>query len=316
MARYVASRVAQLGLTLLGVSVVIFLLVRLLPGDVLDASSGDTVAGSSEGRDALREALGLADPLPVQYFDWVKGLVTGDLGVSLRSGEPLANLLSTALPMTLEIVLLGVAIALLVGIPLGVLSAVHSGRAIDYAGRAIGMIGVSLPSFWLATLVLLVTSSAFGWVPSSTYISPFEDPLGNLSALILPALCISVYMLALVMRMVRATMLEVLGEDYVRTARAKGAAPRTVVVRHALRNALLPVITVSAFEVGVLLASTALIEVVFGLPGLGNLLVQGIFNRDYAVIQTVTLLLAATFVLMNLLADVLYALVDPRVELR
>lgn len=316
MPRYVAGRVAQLGFTLLGVSIVIFLLVRLLPGDVVDASSGDTVSGSSDGRDALREALGLADPLPVQYLDWIRGLGTGDLGVSLRSGEPLSNLLSTALPLTLEIVVLGVIIAVLVGVPLGVLSAVRAGRTVDYVGRAIGMVGVSLPSFWLATLMLLLTSSLFQWVPPSTYINPFTDPLGNLGALILPALCIAVYMLALVMRMVRATMLEVLGEDYVRTARAKGAPQRTVVIRHALRNALLPVITVSAFEVGVLLASTALIEVVFGLPGLGNLLVQGIFNRDYAVIQTVTLLLATTFVLMNLLADVLYAVVDPRVELR
>ncbi len=316
MARYIAGRAGQLALTLLGVSIVIFLLVRLLPGDVVDASSGDTVSGSDSGREALREALGLADPLPVQYVDWIRELATGDLGVSLRSGEPLSNLLSTALPLTLEIVVLGVVVAVAVGLPLGVLSAVHAGRPIDYAGRAIGMVGVSLPSFWLATLMLLITSTAFGWVPPSTYINPFTDPLGNLAALILPALCIAVYMLALVMRMVRATMLEVLGEDYVRTARAKGVPPRTLVLRHALRNALLPVITVSAFEVGVLLASTALIEVVFGLPGLGNLLVQGIFNRDYAVIQTVTLLLASTFVLMNLVADVLYAVVDPRVELR
>jgi peptide/nickel transport system permease protein len=225
------------------------------------------------------------------------------------------TLLSRALPITLEIVILGVIIALAIGVPLGILSAVKPNSLTDYAGRLFGMIGISLPGFWLATLVVLFTSSVFGWVPSTTFISPLEDPIGNLQQMILPAVCVSVYMMALVMRMLRATMLEVLGEDYVRTARAKGVSSRGVVLGHALRNALLPVITITAFEVGVMLAGTALIEVVFGMPGLGNLLVQGIFNRDYTVVQTVTLLLAATFVTMNLLADLLYAVVDPRVKL-
>ncbi len=314
MKGYAARRVGQLALTLLGVSILIFLLVRMLPGDVVDATSGEP-SGNAAAREQLREQLGLADPLPVQYLHWIGGLFRGDPGDSLRSGEPITNLLGHALPITLEIVVLGVIIALVVGVPLGILSAVKPNSVTDYAGRIAGMVGISLPSFWLATLVLLFTSSVFGWVPSTTYVSPFQDPLANLAQMILPAACISVYMMALVMRMLRATMLEVLGEDYVRTARAKGVSRRDVVVRHALRNALLPVITITAFEIGVLLAGTALIEVVFGMPGLGNLLVQGIFNRDYTVVQTVTLVLATTFVVMNLIADLLYAVVDPRVKL-
>jgi peptide/nickel transport system permease protein len=314
MRGYLARRIGQLALTLFGVSILIFMLVRLLPGDVVDATSGEP-GGDPAAREALREALGLNDPLPIQYFSWIGGFFTGDPGESLRSGEPLMTLLSRSLPITLEIVVLGVIIALVIGVPLGILSAVKPNSVTDYAGRLFGMIGISLPGFWLATLVVLFTSSVFGWVPSTTFISPFEDPVANLQQMILPAACVSVYMMALVMRMLRATMLEVLGEDYVRTARAKGVSSRGVVLGHALRNALLPVITITAFEVGVMLAGTALIEVVFGMPGLGNLLVQGIFNRDYTVVQTVTLLLAATFVTMNLLADLLYAVVDPRVKL-
>jgi peptide/nickel transport system permease protein len=314
MKGYLARRIGQLALTLVGVSILIFLLVRLLPGDVVDATSGEP-GGDPAAREALREALGLNKPLPVQYFDWIGGFLTFDPGESLRSGEPLSTLLGRALPITLEIVILGAIIALAVGGPLGVLSAVKPNSLTDYAGRLFGMIGISLPGFWLATLVVLFTSSVFGWVPSTTYISPFTDLLANLQQMILPAFCVSVYMMALIMRMLRATMLEVLGEDYVRTARAKGVSHRGVVLGHALRNALLPVITITAFEIGVMLAGTALIEVVFGMPGLGNLLVQGIFNRDYTVVQTVTLLLATTFVTMNLLADLLYAVVDPRVKL-
>jgi peptide/nickel transport system permease protein len=281
---------------------------------VVDATSGEP-GGDPAAREALRDALGLNKPLPVQYFNWIGGFLTFDPGESLRSGEPLSTLLGRALPITLEIVILGAIIALAVGGPLGILSAVKPNSLTDYAGRLFGMIGISLPGFWLATLVVLFTSSTFGWVPSTTYISPFSDLLANLEQMILPAFCVSVYMMALIMRMLRATMLEVLGEDYVRTARAKGVSLRGGVLGHALRNALLPVITITAFEIGVMLAGTALIEVVFGMPGLGNLLVQGIFNRDYTVVQTVTLLLATTFVTMNLLADLLYAVVDPRVKL-
>jgi peptide/nickel transport system permease protein len=305
-------------LTLFGVSVIIFLLVRLLPGDIVDIqTSGDLGGGASAAsREELRHQLGLADPLPVQYVHWIGGLFGGDAGASLRSGEPVLTLLGRALPITLELVVLGVFFALVVGVPIGMLSAARRGRLSDDVTRGFAMVAISLPSFWLATLVLLVTSTVFHWTPSSAYVLPWSDLLSNLEQMVLPALCVSVYLMAMVMRMLRATMLEVLGEDYVRTARAKGVAWRRVVTGHALRNALIPVITVVAFEIGVLLGGTALIEVVFGLPGISNTLVQAIFNRDYTVIQTVTMLLATTFVVLNLVADVLYAVIDPRVQLR
>lgn len=315
MRSFFVRRIAQLLLTLVGVSILIFLLVRLLPGDVLDALGTDPSGAKIGARAELRRALGLSDPLPVQYVHWIGGMVTGDPGNSLRSGEPITTLLAHALPITLELVVLGVIIAVVVGAPLGIISASRPGRATDYIGRVLGMVGISVPNFWLATLAVLFTSSVFHWVPSASYVSIFSHPISNLSQLLLPAFCVSVYMMALIMRMLRATMLEVLGEDYVRTARAKGASARSVVLHHALRNALLPVITVGAFEAGVLLAGTALIEIVFGLPGLGNLLVQGIFNRDYTVVQTVTLLFATTFVVMSLVSDVLYKVIDPRVGL-
>jgi peptide/nickel transport system permease protein len=295
-------------LTLFGVSVIIFLLVRLLPGDIVDIqTSGDLGGGASAAsREELRQQLGLADPLPLQYVHWIGGLFGGDAGASLRSGEPVLTLLSRALPITLELVVLGVAFALVVGVPIGMLSAARRGRLSDDVTRGFAMVAISLPSFWLV----------FHWTPSSNYVLPWEDLLSNLEQMVLPALCVSVYLMAMVMRMLRATMLEVLGEDYIRTARAKGVAWRRVVTGHALRNALIPVITVVAFEIGVLLGGTALIEVVFGLPGISNTLVQAIFNRDYTVIQTLTMLLATTFVVLNLVADMLYAVIDPRVQLR
>jgi peptide/nickel transport system permease protein len=195
-----------------------------------------------------------------------------------------------------------------------VLSAVKRDTGWDLAARVGGLVGLSVPSFWLATLLLLFTSRVFGWVPPLVYISPFDDPIGNLSQFILPALSISVFTMAIVMRMVRATMLEVLGQDYVRTARAKGVGRRTVISKHALRNALIPVVTIIGFEIGVLIGGAAIIETIFGLPGVGYVLLQAIFGRDYPVIQAMTLLIAFTFILANLLVDLLYGILDPRIS--
>ena len=193
------------------------------------------------------------------------------------------------------------------------ISATRRDGAGDYASRVGGLIGVSIPSFWLATLLLLFTSRVFGWVPPLSYVSPLDDPVANLSQFILPAISISVFTMAIVMRMVRATMLEVLGQDYVRTARAKGVSRQKVVYRHALRNALIPVVTVVGFEVGVLLSGAAIVEIVFGLPGVGYTLLQAIFNRDYPLIQATTMMLAVVFIVFNLIVDVLYGVLDPRI---
>ena len=314
MGGYVLKRVGYTIPTLVGISIGIFLMVRLLPGDIIDVLLGGDLAASEEAKQQAREQLGLTGSYPEQYWRWISGAVQGDFGDSFRNTEPVSNVLLDALPITLELVFLGLVIALVVGIPLGVISAVKRDSAHDYVSRVGGLIGVSIPSFWLATLMLLLTSRVFGWVPPLSYVSPLDDPIANLSQFILPAISISVFTMAIVMRMVRATMLEVLGQDYVRTARAKGVGRRTVISRHALRNALIPVVTVVGFEVGVLMSGAAIVEIIFGLPGVGNTLLNAIFNRDYPVVQATTMLLAFTFVTFNLLVDLLYGVLDPRIS--
>jgi peptide/nickel transport system permease protein len=315
MYRYLARRILLLVPTLLGMSMIVFLMVRLLPGDIIDIYTAGDVSLTTEQRQAVKEQLGLTGSYPEQYWRWLSGAVQGDLGTSLRNTTPVSEMLLDALPITMELVFLGLLIATIVGIPLGVISAVRRDKAQDYASRVGGLIGVSIPSFWLATLLLIFTSRVFHWVPSFSYISPLDDPWGNLQQFILPSLSISVFTMAIVMRMVRAQMLEVLGLDYVRTARAKGVARRRVIFRHALRNALIPVVTIVGFEVGVLMGGAAIVEIIFGLPGVGWNLLQAIFNRDYPLVQATAVLLAATFVVFNLIVDVLYGVLDPRITL-
>jgi peptide/nickel transport system permease protein len=310
---YVAKRTMLVVPTLIGVSIAIFLMVRLLPGDVIDVLLGADTQVTPEVREQARKQLGLDGSYAEQYWRWASGAVQGDLGDSVRNAEPVSSILRDAAPITLELVFLGLLIAVVVGVPLGVLSAVRRDGSSDFLARVAGLIGVSIPSFWLATLLLLFTSRAFGWVPPLTYVSPFDDLGANLSQFILPSLSISVFTMAIVMRMVRATMLEVLSQDYVRTARAKGVPRRTVVYRHALRNALIPVVTVVGFEVGVLMSGAAIVEIIFGLPGIGNLLLQAIFSRDYPLIQATTMLIAVIFIGFNLLVDLVYGFLDPRI---
>jgi len=311
---YILKRIAFAIPTLLGVTIGIFFMVRLLPGDIIDILFGGDLTASEEVKEQAREQLGLNGSYPEQYWRWISGSVQGDFGFSLRNTEPVSNIVVDALPVTLELLVLGLVIALFVGVPLGVISAVRRDSASDYSARIGGLVGLSIPSFWLATLLLLFTSRAFGWVPPLNYISPLDDPIGNLSQFILPAISISVFTMAIVMRMVRATMLEVLGQDYVRTARAKGVDRRTVISKHALRNALIPVVTIVGFEIGVLIGGAAIIEIIFGLPGIGFTLLQAIFGRDYPVIQAMTLLIAFTFIFANLLVDILYGVLDPRIS--
>jgi peptide/nickel transport system permease protein len=312
---YLLRRLLLLIPTLFGMSVIVFLMVRLLPGNVIDVLTGGDVTLTEEQRRQIEEDLGLTGSYPEQYLDWASGAVRGDFGDSLRSTTPVSQILLDALPITLELVFLALLIAVIFGVPLGVISAVRRDKASDYASRVGGLIGVSIPNFWLATLLLLLTSRVFHWVPPFSYVSPLDDPIGNLSQFILPSLSISVFTMAIVMRMVRATMLEVLSLDYVRTARAKGVAHRRVIFRHALRNALIPVVTVVGFEVGVLMSGAAIVEIIFGLPGVGWNLLQAVFNRDYPVVQATALLLATTFVLFNLLVDLVYGMLDPRISL-
>jgi len=276
--------------------------------------SGD-VSATATAKAAIRKALGLSDPLPVQYVDFVSGAVTGRLGASLTSGEPVSHVMGRALPITVELAALAAVIGTAVGIPLGVLSSVRPNTLFDLGARVGGLIGLSLPNFWFATLALLATSVFLHWVPPVTWIPFSRNPLGNLLQLIIPAMAIAVYLMATVMRMTRTSMLEVLRQDYIRTARAMGARPRRVLFRHALRNSLITVVTVIGFQVGGLMGGAAIVEIIFGLPGIGYTLVQGIYTRDYPVIQSAALYLAAIFVLLNLVVDALYAVLDPRIGL-
>ena len=299
--------------TMIGISIVIFLMVRLLPGDIVSVLTGGDIGSDPELIEQARKDLGLDGSYPQQYWNWISGVLQGDLGDSLRNSEPVSTVLLNALPITAELVFLGLLIATVIGLPLGVLSAVKRDSKHDFAARVGGLIGVSIPSFFLATLLLLFTSRVFGWVPPLNYVPFYEDPIENLSQFILPAISISVFTLAIVMRMVRATMLEVLGQDYVRTARAKGVRSKVVISRHALRNALIPVVTVIGFEIGILMGGSAIVEIIFGLPGLGNTLINAIFNRDYPVVQGATMLLAFIFIFANLIVDLLYGVLDPRI---
>jgi len=310
---YVVKRFLIAIPTLIGISLVIFFMVRLLPGDIVDVMTGGDAADPAL-KEKAREQLGLTGSYPEQYWRWISGILHGDFGFSLRNTEPVSQVLMNALPITFELVFLGLLIAVLIGLPLGVLSAVKRDSKHDYAARVGGLIGVSIPNFWLATLLLLFTSRVFGWVPPLNYTPFYKDPIENLSQFILPAIAISVFTLAIVMRMVRATMLEVLGQDYVRTARAKGVKRKVVISRHALRNALIPVVTVVGFEIGILMGGSAIVEIIFGLPGLGNTLINAIFNRDYPVVQGATMLLACIFIFANLLVDLLYGVLDPRIS--
>ncbi len=314
MGRYILRRLLMLIPTLLGMSILIFLMLRLLPGDILDIIAGTDAQADEQAMQKLRESMGLADPIPVQYVKWLGDLLQGNPGNSMRSGEPVSELLARALPITLELAILSVIISTAIAMPLGVISAVKRDTPLDFGARVGGLVGLSLPSFWIATLMLLVSSKAFGWTPSLRFVPFHEDPIANLKQMILPAIAIGIQLMAIIMRMTRTTMLEVLGQDYVRTARAKGLNDRIVVYRHALRNAMIPVITVIGFQLGALMGSSAIVEVIFGLNGIGNTLLQGIFNRDYTLVQAATLYLAVVFVLINLAVDVAYGFLDPRIK--
>src|SRR6266850_2099700 len=314
MSRYVLRRLWLLFPTLIGMSLLVFCMLRLLPGDIVDVMAGGENASMTGNKERLREAFGLDKPVPVQYVTWLTNMAKGDLGTSFRSGEPIATILLRTLPITLELTLLAVILATLCAIPLGVVSAVLRESSFDYAARLAGLIGLSLPNFWLATLMLLFTSLILHWIPPVNWIPPFQDPLGNLRQMALPVAAIALQLMAILMRMTRTMMLEVLQQDYVRTARAKGAQERAVVFRHALRNALIPVVSVIGFQIGALMGGSAIVEVIFGLNGIGATLIQAIFNRDYPMVQASALFLAAVFVVVNTSVDLLYGFLDPRIK--
>jgi len=306
------KRVATIVPTLVFVSMLIFGLQQLLPGDPAMILAGEDQDPTVVAY--LRTKLHLDEPLPVRYAYWVGGVLRGDLGESVRSQEPVLHLVMQKLPVTVELALLAFVIALVIGIPAGVVSAVGRGTAWDYVANVFALWGISTPNFWLGILMIMLFSVQLGWLPASGYVSPFEELGANLAAMIMPAFVLGNAIAAVLMRHTRSAMLQVMSADYVRTARAKGLNERTVVLKHALRNALTPIITLGALELGTLLSGAVLTEQVFTIPGFGKLIVDSVFNRDYAVVQGVVLVTATAYIVLNLLADMAYFLVNPRLR--
>ena len=312
MLEYLIRRLASLAPTLVLVSMLIFGLQQLLPGDPAKILAGEEQDPTVVAY--LTKKLHLDEPLPIRYAYWVGGVLKGDLGESVRTQQPVLQLIVQKLPVTIELAVLAMAIALVIGIPAGIVSAVGRGGFWDYLANVFALWGLSTPNFWLGILLIMLFSVHLGWLPASGYVSPFEDLGANLKAMIMPAFVLGNAIAAVLMRHTRSAMLQVLSADYVRTARAKGLNERTVVIKHALRNALTPIITLGALELGTLLSGAVLTEQVFTIPGFGKLIVDSVFNRDYLVVQGVVLVTATAYMTLNLLADLAYFLVNPRLR--
>ena len=312
MLTYLVRRIATIAPTLVFVSMLIFGLQQLLPGDPAMILAGEERDPSVIAH--LRETLHLDKPLPLRYLYWVRGVLHGDLGESLRTQQPVLQLILEKLPVTLELGAFAIVIALLIGIPAGVISAVKRGSAWDYGANIVALWGLSTPNFWLGIMLILLFSVTLGWLPASGYVSPFEDWRENIASMIMPAFVLGNAIAAVLMRHTRSAMLQVLSSDYVRTARAKGVPERSMVLKHALRNGLIPIITLGALELGTLLSGAVLTEQVFTIPGFGKLIVDAVFNRDYAVVQGVVMFTATAYIVLNLVADIAYAVVNPRIR--
>ncbi|KUI38253.1 ABC transporter permease [Mycobacterium sp. GA-2829] len=311
--RFLARRVAYSLVVLFGVLIVVFALVQLVPGDPVRIALGTRY--TPEAYEALRTASGLDRPLIVQFFSYLGNALTGDLGVSFRNGDPVTATLLDRLPATVSLGLVGIVFAMLIAVPAGIWAALREGRVSDAIVRVTSQFGVSVPDFWLGILLIALFSSTLGWLPTSGYRPLFDDPGGWLRHIILPGLTVGLVAAAIMTRYIRSAVLEVASMGYVRTARSKGLAPRVVTLRHTVRNALIPVLTITGIQLATILGGVIVVEVVFAWPGLGRLVYNAVAARDYPVIQGAVLLMAALFLLINLIVDVLYAVVDPRIRL-
>jgi len=311
---YILSRLAIAILTLLGMSVVIFALMRIAPGDVVDIIFASAGYVDQAAKIEIRKELGLDQPITVQYGRWLGEVVRGDLGKSYRYDIPAWQVVRPRIPVTVELAILAMLVATLMGVPAGVVSAVRQDRWIDYVMRVFSLAGLSMPSFWLGMVIILLLVSYVGWIPALTYISPFQDFKAHVLQFIFPALAVGYRSSALIMRITRSALLEVLREDYIRTAYAKGQRERVVIWRHALKNAVLPVVTVLGIEFAFLVGGLVVTETVFNLPGVARFLVEAILWRDYPVVQNLVMFIAVVVILMNLAVDLLYGWLDPRVH--
>lgn len=314
MLRFILRRVLMMIPVLLGVSLVTFIIIRSIPGDPVQVLLGADRRTTPEQIAAIRSAYGLDQSLPVQYLKWLGHVVTGDLGDSLRTRRPLTTELELRLPVTIQLTLMAGIIAAIPALVFGIIAALKRNTGIDYATTLASLIGVSVPNFFLATLLVLVFSFWLKWLPPVGFRPFLDDPVQNLKTMILPAVALGLPLSAVLMRFVRSSVLEVLGQEYVRTARAKGIPRRQVLFRHVMPNAGIPILTIAGIQVAGLLGGTVIIEQIFGLPGVGRYVYEAIANRDYPVVQGVTLVLAAIFVFVSLLVDVLYAVLDPRLR--
>ena len=312
MLTLLGRRLLQLIPTLFFVSVIIFLLQHLLPGDPALVMAGEE--RDSAAIEQIRQQYHLDRPMPVQYVYWIKGVLTGDLGESMRLKEPVLSLVLAKLPVTIQLASMAIVIALVIGIGAGIVSAVKKDSIWDYVANGFALWGISTPNFWLGIMLIFLFSVKLGWLPASGYVPLAQDWRASLAATVMPAFVLGNAIAAVLMRHTRSAMLHVLQSDYVRTARAKGLLERNVILKHALRNALTPVITLGALEFGTLLSGAVLTEQIFSIPGFGKLIVDAVFNRDYAVVQGVVLVTATTYMALNLLADMAYILVNPRLR--
>ena len=317
MQAYIAKRLLLFIPTVLLVSIMVFALIRVLPGDpALELLTGDMGDGqfTQEALEALQARLGTDKPIYVQYGDWVWKMLQFDFGSSYYWESPIADDLSQRFPVTLELTVLAMLLAAVIAIPLGVISAIKQDTWGDYATRIITIAGIALPNFWLAILIIVFLSLFFNWIPPLGYANPWDDPWSNLQQMVFPALALGFSNMAFIARVTRSAMLEVFREDYIRTARSKGLAEKIVISRHALKNALLPVVTIAGYEFGRLLGGTVIIEVIFMVPGMGRLLVTSIFHRDFPEIQAVIVLITVLVLILNMAMDLLYAWLNPRIR--
>ena len=314
MKTYVAQRLVIALLTLLGMSVVIFVLLRLAPGDIVDILFSTAGYVSPSEKQAIMKELGIDRPYWVQYVDWIRQMLTGDLGKSYRYDQPAWQIIRPLVPVTLELAALSTLFAVLIGVPTGVISAVRQDTTLDYVLRLFSLAGLSMPAFWLAMVIILCLVTWFAWIPPLSYVSPFQDLKLHAVQFLLPALAVGYRSSALIMRITRSSLLEVMREDYIRTAWAKGQTGRVVIWRHALKNALLPVVTVIGIEFAFLIGGLVVTETVFNLPGVARFLVQAILWRDYPIVQNLVMFIAVVVILSNLLVDMLYGVLDPRVR--
>jgi peptide/nickel transport system permease protein len=310
--RYLAKRLLVAVPSLLIASLIVFTLPRLIPGDVVVLMLAEKAY--AKDIDELRAKLGLDRPLPVQYFEWLGRAVRGDLGESLWTKRPVLEEIGQRLPVTFELALLGLVVALIIAIPIGVISAARQDTIADYIARSAAILGLSVPAFWLATLLIVLPAIWWGWRPVTGFVEFSQDPVGHVTQLILPAAILGIAVGAALMRLTRGMLLEVLRQDYVRTAWAKGLGERVILMKHALRNAVIPVVTLLGTQLPQIIGGTVIIETVFGLPGMSRFLFDAINQRDYPVIQGVNLVVVSVIVLVNLAVDTLYAVLDPRIR--